>query len=84
MTFLIVCDHERLVISKPTAQDAMMALACKRCRVFDLEAEKWVFRDVRIYRANEADMKAGSHVVPKIKREIMAPLDQLDWVELKL
>lgn len=84
MNFPIVCNHERLVIDKPTARDARMALTCKRCKVFDLKAEKLMFRDVRIYRANATDMKACSHMVPKRKREIKAPLDQLDWVELKL
>ena len=82
MTYLVVCDHARLIVDRSTQQDALTEFRCTRCKYFDIKAEKWMFRDVRVYLATASDIAAGSHSMPKMVRGKKIIREQLDWVEL--
>lgn len=80
MTYLLICDHARTIVEAIDADQARQMLPCKKCRVFDLQAEKWLYKDVRIYRATTDDVKVGSGTREPIARKRTA-LDQLDWIK---
>jgi hypothetical protein len=77
-----MCDHARLIVDRPTQQDALTEFRCARCKNFDIVAEKWMFRDVRVYLATASDIAVGSHSMPKMVRDKKIIREQLDWVEL--
>lgn len=77
MKFLVVCNHRKWTVEAVNPMDARGMIECKKCKVFDLEKERWVYRDVRVYRWLD-DRMVRSDVLPvRVKAE---KVDQLDWV----
>lgn len=82
MTYLVVCDHARLIVDCPAQQAALDAFRCTRCKHFDMKQSKWIFKDIRVYLATDSDVKAGSYSMLKMVKGNKIIREQLDWVEL--
>lgn len=82
MKYLVACDHARQIFDCANEFDARARFTCKRCVKFDLKAERFVYKDVRMYRASAEDEKGlSAGVINDGKRsKDLAKLDQVDWV----
>ena len=73
--FLVVCNHRKDTVSARDVLEARAECLCKKCKVLDRVARKWVYRDVRVY-AETQDI----HAVTSAVRPQKEAVDQLDWV----
>lgn len=87
MKYLVACDHARQIIDRPSWIDARGQFTCKKCVKFDLENERWVYDDIRVYLAQPGDelALAPGTVDVTASRKNLAKLkaDNLDWVNLE-
>ena len=87
MKYLIACDHQRQIIDRPTWFAARAEFTCKKCVKFDLEKERWVHDDIRVYLAQSGDelALAPGTVDVTASRKNLAKLksDNLDWVNME-
>ena len=81
MRFLVTCDHIRQIVEQNSYAVAIAQHPCKRCKVFDLEREKWVYKDIRIYAAVPEDERILAQTHVPIDKSRKPLLDQTDWVK---
>jgi hypothetical protein len=57
MNFLVVCDHDKAIINRQNAVEALEGFRCRHCVKLDPETKVLTYRNVRIYQASEGDVR---------------------------
>lgn len=71
MTYLLICEHRKMIVHDTSPEGASMQHRCQRCTDSDR-------RQLRVYRATPKDLEIVTNAEPETKRRFKAT-NQLDF-----
>lgn len=77
MKYLVVCDHEKIVVETDNAMKARTFCRCKKCYGIVLKKGKPFYKNIRMYMAPDEPLP---RTICRRKQKVLVS-EQTDWID---